>query len=612
MKPQTRQSWSSLLVVSALAMILVLLAVLQYRWSGRISEAERARMQTSLNTSVSMFRGELGAEFRRICGAFQFDPPDFPVNDWQRYAERYRLLPARDARLAEGMFIWDIRAESASSLLRLNAASGRFEPAPWPQALEVVRSDLRLGIPPGPGLDPRSNSWMMIEQKVPLLLLLLARFAPPSRAAVEGPRLFGCLMIELDPEVLWRELIPELAHRCFGGEQGITYQIAIVNGTAGDGVLYQSDTWLPPQFFINPDAKISLLPGPRDFLPRPAEAGPGPPPRLPGSVPGEPWAAGPGGQFGPAGRKPRSAVIIMPVPDGDSWTLLVRHNAGPLGEVVAAQRRRNLAISFGILILLGFSMAMIILSTRRAQRLAKLQMDFVAGVSHELRTPLAVICSAADNLAEGVVAASHEHVRQYGDLIRQEGRRLTGMVEQILAFAGSQERPRKYDLHPAQAGQVVESLLSKLRSAIDHAGFTLETDIRSDLPRVNVDEAALSRCLENLINNALKYGGRSRWMKVCVTGAAKGGVKEVQISVEDKGMGIERADLPHIFDPFYRAATAAQTHGSGLGLSLAQEGVTAMGGGISVKSVPGVGSVFTIHLPVLTAEEEHAVGNQAS
>ncbi len=611
MKPQTRQSRSSLLVVSALATILVLLALLQYRWSGRISEAERTRMQTSLNTSVSMFRGELIAEFRRICGAFQFDPPDFPGNNWQRYAERYRFLPARDARLAAGMFIWDFGAEPASSLLRLDATSGRFEPAPWPRALEVVRGDLRLGIPPGPGQDPRSNNWMIVE-KIPLLLFPLAPFAPPSRAAEEGPRLFGCLMIELDPEVLWRELIPELAHRYFGGEQGITYQIAIVNGTAEDRVLYQSDTGLPLEFFINPDARVSLLPGPRDFLPRPAEAGPGPPPRPPGSVPGEPSPAGPGGRPGPASGRPRSAVAIMPVPGGDSWTLLVRHNAGPLGEVVAAQRRRNLAISFGILILLGLSMAMIILSTRRAQRLAKLQMDFVAGISHELRTPLAVICSAADNLAEGIVAASQEHVRQYGDLIRQEGRRLTGMVEQILAFAGSQERPRKYDLHPAQAGQLVESLLSKLRSTIDHAGFTLETEIGSDLPRVKVDEAVLSRCLENLINNALKYGGRSRWMKVCVAGAAKGGVQEVQISVEDKGMGIERADLPHIFDPFYRAATAAQTHGSGLGLSLAQEGVVAMGGRISVKSTPDVGSVFIIHLPVLTAEEEHVVGKQAS
>src|SRR5215831_2071397 len=85
------------------------------------------------------------------------------------------------------------------------------------------------------------------------------------------------------------------------------------------------------------------------------------------------------------------------------WRLVVKHRAGSLEAAVTATRRRNLAISFGILSLLGVSVGFIVLSSRRAQRLATQQMEFVAGVSHELRTPLAVICSAAENLADGVI-----------------------------------------------------------------------------------------------------------------------------------------------------------------------------------------------------------------
>jgi signal transduction histidine kinase len=181
------------------------------------------------------------------------------------------------------------------------------------------------------------------------------------------------------------------------------------------------------------------------------------------------------------------------------------------------------------------------------------------------------------------------------------------MVEQILLFAKTQDGRRKYNLRPARVCEVVESTLAKVQATIASAGFTVERQIDPDLPQVRVDETILSQCLENLINNALKYGGEKRWMRIsAVTTPARRG-REVQIAVEDRGMGIEPADLPHIFDPFYRgqAATAAQIHGSGLGLSLAQEGIASMGGRISVKSTPDTGSIFTIHLPALSQTEEN-------
>ena len=103
-------------------------------------------------------------------------------------------------------------------------------------------------------------------------------------------------------------------------------------------------------------------------------------------------------------------------------------------------------------------MGLVLMTTGRAQRLAAQQMEFVAGVSHELRTPLAVIRSAAENLADGVVVEPKQ-VKRYGDVIAGEGRRLTQMVEQIMEFAGFESGRATLDVRPADLGGIIEDAL---------------------------------------------------------------------------------------------------------------------------------------------------------
>ena len=205
--------------------------------------------------------------------------------------------------------------------------------------------------------------------------------------------------------------------------------------------------------------------------------------------------------------------MIVPSPSGENWEILVRHRAGSLESVVAANRMRNLLLSFGILLVLGGSVAMLIVSAQRARRLAHLQMEFVAGVSHELRTPVTVICSAADNLADGLVNAK-EQVKEYGGLIRNEGRRLAGMVEQILHFASGQAGGTTYDLKPVSVADAVSAALENVSGLPDAVQFTVDREIEPGLPHVQADGAALTRCIQNLILNALKYGGENRWARV--------------------------------------------------------------------------------------------------
>ena len=121
-------------------------------------------------------------------------------------------------------------------------------------------------------------------------------------------------------------------------------------------------------------------------------------------------------------------------------------------------------------------------------------MDFVAGVSHELRTPLAVICSAAENLADGVVGEKGQ-VAQYGTLIRDEGRRLTGMVEQTLQFAAGQSNRQTYQLRRQPVAEIVEDALRRAKPALESADYHVEKTVAEDLPAIEVDAAALSQTL---------------------------------------------------------------------------------------------------------------------
>ena len=141
-------------------------------------------------------------------------------------------------------------------------------------------------------------------------------------------------------------------------------------------------------------------------------------------------------------------------PSGGVWTLKVQHDQGSLDQFVSNMRNRNLAVSFGILGLLAVSTVLIFVLSQRARSLAQRQLDFVSSVSHEFRTPLSVIYSAGENLSDGVID-DPEKISDYGTLIKKEGKKLTGMVEQILEFAGARAGRRKCEFREIEIGATV-------------------------------------------------------------------------------------------------------------------------------------------------------------
>jgi signal transduction histidine kinase len=607
--PLKRRLTSSLTVVFLTA-VLLLLAVLQYRWSNEVSKATTVRLRADLQTSLVGFRQGLYRELASACVPFQMslragDP-------WTQFAEHYNQWSrsAAHPELVVDVYIWRRMGDGSAELQRLNE-HGLFESAQWPSDFEPLRGMMESlpkdmpppgfrpapdnqsgkGIPrpPSPGVSP--FPWTF-EQSIPALVHPVFAATPPFEAGKEEKsHAISWVIIQLSRRILDEEIFPELAERYFGGSNG--YRVAVLAGRGGP-IVYSSDRELNPQQLANAEGSINLFGPPRNSVDQRSHSLPNPVPFGGNERPG----GDAGGFWG---------IRFEPLHMGDNssdWQLLALHRRGSLEGFVAAIRQRNLAISFGILLILAATMAVIVSASRRAQRLAQLQMDFVAAVSHELRTPLTVISSAAENIVDGVVVSRAQTIR-YGSVIKSQAKQLVELVEQVLLFAATRQDSYRYEIRELQVSDLIESALESTAVQIRTVGVTVEKHVEPDLPPVEGDPNALSRCLQNLISNAVKYGGDARWLAIRASLVRSGVVAEIQIMVEDRGPGIPQQDLEHIFEPFYRGgwASAAQIHGTGLGLPLAKRIAEAMNGRLTVSSRPNEGSKFVLHLPVVNSAE---------
>jgi signal transduction histidine kinase len=277
--------------------------------------------------------------------------------------------------------------------------------------------------------------------------------------------------------------------------------------------------------------------------------------------------------------------------------LVLTRTGEPIGEIVASARRRNLAVSFLVMLVLLSALLLMAWVARRSEELARRQMEFVAGVSHELRTPLAVICSAAENLADGV-AVSESRVKTYGKLIANEGRHLAEMVEEILGYARGKRSMEAAELFAVQG--IVDKALEGCRVEIEGSGCVVERSFSEDGLWVEGEQRALIHAVRNLVANAAKYGRSGGWIGVSV----KRRGKMAEIEVADRGPGFEAGEGKKIFEAFHRGkgALTEQVHGLGLGLTLVQR-VAEMHDG-KVEAVNDGGARFRILLPLAQEKVE--------
>jgi signal transduction histidine kinase len=278
------------------------------------------------------------------------------------------------------------------------------------------------------------------------------------------------------------------------------------------------------------------------------------------------------------------------VPASAVWTLRVRHRGGGLESLVEGTRRRNLAISFGVLAILGLTVILLILLLRRTDRLRVQQAEFVAAITHELNTPVAALRSAGQNLRDGIVS-DRDKVARYGDTIVRESARLGEMIGEVLELSGMRARsPRTFE--PLDLRAIIDEAVAQSITA-ERVTMTVDVTVDPDLPPVKGDAQLLTRAVQNLVANAIRHGGAGQWVGVR---ASRDGDK-VRITVEDRGRGIDSADAPHLFEPFYRGRASRNVRGTGLGLAIVKHIVADHGGSIVVER-RSAGAAFTIHLPV--------------
>lgn len=217
---------------------------------------------------------------------------------------------------------------------------------------------------------------------------------------------------------------------------------------------------------------------------------------------------------------------------------------------------------------------------------------FIADASHELRTPITALKSFNELLrgpAEADAAARQEFVEESAVQIQ----RLEWITANLLNLSRLEAGLVELDLRPCELGEIIEAATAPFRSAAQEKGITLGVQV-ADPPLVTrCDRARLEMALTNLLDNAVKFTPAGGEVTV---GAERQGAS-VHLWVADNGPGIDPADLPHIFQRFYRARNA-DAPGSGLGLAIVQGIVVAHGGAVSVASQPGAGSRFVIELPV--------------
>jgi two-component system phosphate regulon sensor histidine kinase PhoR len=230
------------------------------------------------------------------------------------------------------------------------------------------------------------------------------------------------------------------------------------------------------------------------------------------------------------------------------------------------------------------------------QRLENVRRDFVANVSHELKTPVASIKGFVETLLDGAADDPADN-RRFLEIIARQADRLAAIIEDLLSLSRIEQAEGTGDLPRERVaiGSVLAAAIADCEPRAAERTIAFETDCPTDLVAA-VNPPLVEQALINLVDNAIKHSEPGRTIRLAA--AAEDG--DLLIRVRDEGCGIEPEHLPRLFERFYRVdqARSRQQGGTGLGLAIVKHIVQAHGGTVDVESTPGVGTTFTIRLPL--------------
>ena len=289
-------------------------------------------------------------------------------------------------------------------------------------------------------------------------------------------------------------------------------------------------------------------------------------------------------------RQPQRAELVERVPV-DRW----------LEAFVNPVQLPNTAGGPGELLLVTFN------DLTPLRRVEEMRADFVANASHELRTPLAALLGFVETL-QGPAKDDAAAREKFLEIMRQQASRMARLIDDLLSLSrielNAHVAPRTVLELQSIVGQVVDGLMPLARER----EVQVNVELAPEPLMVVGDRDELIRALENLVENALKYGASGKRADVTLTrGQTRAGGAEARIKVRDFGPGIAPEHLPRLTERFYRvdATDSRSQGGTGLGLALVKHVLNRHGGRLTIESTPGAGASFTMHLPLRTRPPEN-------
>jgi signal transduction histidine kinase len=302
-----------------------------------------------------------------------------------------------------------------------------------------------------------------------------------------------------------------------------------------------------------------------------------------------------------------SANLVVTKPFGDAYQgcfsgFIVEASIQPnvAGQIViGGLPRSRLPFYRGLLAFNALLIVTAILQLRREMALQKLRDEFVSSVSHELRTPLTQIRMFAETLLLDRIRSDDER-RTSLEIIDREARRLTQLVENVLQFSRAERKVDTLAKEKRELTPLIQAIVTEFEAVVPAGQISFECRLRSGL-MAKVDPDALRQVVINLLDNAVKYGGKSQ--RIIVGLEAREGA--AVFFVDDEGPGIPSADRKRIFERFQRLERdrRSATAGTGIGLAVVRDLVIRHGGVCSVIAGERGGARFVVELPLSKAEE---------
>ena len=282
-------------------------------------------------------------------------------------------------------------------------------------------------------------------------------------------------------------------------------------------------------------------------------------------------------------------------------SLTVRATVAGDRAFAAAQvgARRTLSLAALSSLFLAAGLALTVLAARRTAKLAAMRADFVSAVTHELKTPIAAIRTINETLVSG--RSSPDSSREYARLAVNETKRLTRLIDNLLAYARITDVTEAYMFESVSVPELVRDSLKEFHSQLVAMGFSVDVSIPNDLPQIRVDRPSMLLAIANLIDNAIRYSTEAHTLSVVAH--ELNGTGTVVIEVTDAGIGIAEDEVGSVTRKFFRGK-GATSGGTGLGLSISQRIVSDHGGRLSVRSVPDSGTTVSIRLPQVGVHDD--------